>query len=166
VRNDLLGRCGNDIMRGGGGGEGVGVRMVEVRGEDGASPGEARHEDFEVPEDEELDDEGVGLDPEVGRDREARVGLGGIGDGSCHRLKKRREVRMRKSGDRGTRTLNSKFIALGVMTSISCAVEALWRALAPGLANDTLPTKTLCTTVLEKKLVFFLCYPAGYVCEP
>lgn len=103
---------------------------LEVRGEDGASPGEARHEDLEVPEDEELDDEGVGLDPEVGRDREGRVGLGGIGDGSCHRL-------------------NSKFIALGVMTSISCAVEALWRALAPGLANDTLPTKTLCTTVRE-----------------
>lgn len=116
-------------MRGGGGGEGVGVRMVEVRGEDGASPGEARHEDFDVP-DEEFDEEGVGLDPEVGRDREGMVGLGGIGDGSCHRL-------------------NSKFIALGVMTSISCAVEALWRALAPGLANDTLPTKTLCTTVRE-----------------
>lgn len=129
MRKDLLGRCANDITRGGGGGEGLGVRL-EVRGEDGASPGEARHEDLEVPEDEELDDEGVGLDPEVGRDREGRVGLGGIGDGSCHRL-------------------NSKFIALGVMTSISCAVEALWRALAPGLANDTLPTKTLCTTVRE-----------------
>ena len=128
---------------------------VEVRGEDGASPGEAPHDDLEVPADEELVDEGVGLDPEVGRDREGRVGLGGIGDGSCHRLKKKKGVRIREGGYKGTRTLNSKFIARGVMTSTSCAVEALWRALAPGLANDTLPTKTLCTTVLKEKISVF-----------
>lgn len=45
-------------------------------------------------------------------------------------------------------TLNWKFCALGDMTVISWAVEALWSALAPGLAKETLPTSTLCTTVL------------------
>ena len=34
------------------------------------------------------------------------------------------------------------------MTVISWAVEALCRALAPGLAKETLPTRTLWTTVL------------------
>ena len=33
---------------------------------------------------------------------------------------------------------------------ISEAVEALWNALAPGWANETLPTSTLCTTVLQR----------------
>jgi hypothetical protein len=42
-------------------------------------------------------------------------------------------------------------VALGVITVISCAVDALWRAFAPGLAKETLPTKTLWTTVLETR---------------
>lgn len=44
---------------------------------------------------------------------------------------------------------------------ISWAVEALCRALAPGLANDTLPTRTLCTTVLEdfKNVISGACLP-------
>ena len=33
---------------------------------------------------------------------------------------------------------------------ISEAVEALWSALAPDWANETLPTNTLCTTVLQR----------------
>ena len=36
-----------------------------------------------------------------------------------------------------------------MITVISCAVEALCNALAPGLAKETLPTKTLWTTVLN-----------------
>lgn len=39
-------------------------------------------------------------------------------------------------------TRNSKSLAVGVMTVISCAVEALCSALGPGDANDTLPTRT------------------------
>lgn len=35
---------------------------------------------------------------------------------------------------------------------ISEAVEALWNALAPGWANETLPTSTLCTTVLQRAI--------------
>lgn len=45
-------------------------------------------------------------------------------------------------------TLNDKSRALGVITVISCAVEALCRALAPEEANETEPTRTLWTTVL------------------
>ena len=48
-------------------------------------------------------------------------------------------------------TLNDKSLALGVITVISCAVEALCRALAPEDANETLPTRTLWTTVLFVK---------------
>lgn len=33
---------------------------------------------------------------------------------------------------------------------ISWAVDAFWRALAPGLAKETLPTRTLWTTVLKR----------------
>lgn len=33
---------------------------------------------------------------------------------------------------------------------ISWAVDAFWRALTPGLAKETLPTRTLWTTVLER----------------
>ena len=35
---------------------------------------------------------------------------------------------------------------------ISEAVEALWSALAPDWANETLPTNTLCTTVLQRAI--------------
>jgi len=37
------------------------------------------------------------------------------------------------------------------MTVISWAVEAFWRAFAPGLAKETLPTRTLWTTVLRRR---------------
>lgn len=39
-------------------------------------------------------------------------------------------------------TLNSKFLACGVMIVISCAVEALCMAFGPGDAKETLPTST------------------------
>lgn len=35
------------------------------------------------------------------------------------------------------------------MIVISCAVDALCIAFAPGLAKETLPTRTLCTTVRD-----------------
>ena len=46
-------------------------------------------------------------------------------------------------------TPNWNFDALGVMIVISCAVDAFCIAF-PGLAKETLPTRTLCTTVLER----------------
>jgi len=67
------------------------------------------------------------------------MGLGGIGDGSCQRCVK---YEINYATMTKCLTLNDRLCALGVITVISCAVEALWSALA-GLANDTLPTRTL-----------------------
>lgn len=83
----------------------------------------------------------------------AGIGEGGIGEGSCQRcgsykLEAERKARTSKEIT-GLLTLNSKFAALGEITVISCAVDALCSALAPGLAKETLPTRTLCTTVLD-----------------
>ncbi len=92
---------------------------------------------------EEID--GVG---DAGMAMLSGIGLGGMGDGSCQRCK----FVGKKIYTTRTKclTLNDKLCALGVITVISCAVEALWRAFA-GLANDTLPTRTLWTTVLYIK---------------
>lgn len=76
-----------------------------------------------------------------GRALDDMGGLAGIGEGSFHRW----GTRLNNICADGTNilTLNWKFSALGVMTVISWAVDALCRAFAPGLAKETLPTNTL-----------------------
>jgi hypothetical protein len=81
--------------------------------------------------------------------RGANVGLFGRGEGSCHRYRKGR-LTYDRTGKNACHTRNSKSCAPFAMTVISWAVEALCMAFAPGLANDTLPTSTLCTTVLKE----------------
>lgn len=83
------------------------------------------------------DADGVG---DAGTAMLSGIGLGGMGDGSCQRCGFS-GVSNSMQTDKML-TLNDKLCALSVMTVISCAVEALWRAFA-GLANDTLPTRTL-----------------------
>ena len=68
-----------------------------------------------------------------------------MGEGSFHRYPSLSKWATKS----GNLTLSSKLVALGAMMVISEAVEALWSALAPDWANETLPTNTLCTTVLQ-----------------
>ena len=109
-----------------------------------------------------LEDEGEGGDdgPEDEAREEVeggvagfRTGLGGMGDLSAHLCGKTYGMIISsKCGHRAggmERTRNSKFVAVGVTTSISWAVEALCIAFGPGEANDTLPTRTLWTTVRD-----------------
>ena len=65
--------------------------------------------------------------------------------------RKGKSLSTRCKGSRPTRalTLNSKFVAEGVMIVISWAVEALCMAFGPMAAKDTLPTRTLCATVRD-----------------
>ncbi len=93
--------------------------------------------------DQEPPEEGDG---ERGSRISSGIGLGGIGEGSCQRYKIL--AFPCDKGEKRKRTRNSKLTALSVMTVISWAVDALCSAL-PGLAKETLPTRTLCTTVLS-----------------
>ena len=93
--------------------------------------------------DQEPPEEGDG---ERGSRISSGIGLGGIGEGSCQRCKILAFPCDKKK--KRKRTRNSRLAALSVMTVISCAVDALCSAL-PGLAKETLPTSTLCTTVLS-----------------
>lgn len=70
-------------------------------------------------------------------------GLGGIGDGSPQRCGSMVSVAM--NGGRSVRepTRNSKSVAVGVTMMTSCAVDAFWKALGPGIAREILPTITL-----------------------
>ena len=65
--------------------------------------------------------------------------------------RKGKSLSTRCKGSRPTRalTLNSKFVAEGVMIVISWAVDALCMAFGPMAAKDTLPTRTLCATVRD-----------------
>lgn len=93
------------------------------------------------------DDDDVEGDGETG----LSTGLGGIGDVSAHLY---RDNQWAGAQAKEVLTLNSKFLAVGVTTSISCAVEALCMAFGPGEANDTLPTRTSCTTVRDYHNIF------------